>query len=322
MNNYAPTNKEIWTGRLSDRKLYLHEKVQCINLTNTDVLSKDKKAFGLVGYACDEGVRRNQGRVGAVQGPEAIRKILGKLPNHLAENIDLLDCGSIICIDGDMENAQKHLSEVVTQLLEQNIFPILLGGGHDIAYGHYNGIKNYLPTTERIGIINFDAHFDLRSSLTGTNSGTPFYQISEDCKSENIDFNYLCIGIRQDANDRSLFETADDLGVNFIETDQFCIENAEVIVRQLLDFIGKVDHIYLTIDLDGFSSAYAPGVSAPSPMGFSPDMVLKALQVVIASKKLISADVAELNPNYDIDNHTSKLAASLIHSLLHSIASS
>lgn len=321
MNNYAPTNKEIWTGRTSEQKLYLHEKVRCINLTNENVLSKDKKAFGIVGYACDEGVRRNQGRVGAVQGPEAIRKILGKLPNHLAENIDLLDCGSIICIDGDMENAQKHLSEVVTQLLEQHTFPILLGGGHDIAYGHYNGIKNYISSSERIGIINFDAHFDLRSNENGANSGTPFYQIGVDCKSKNTDFNYLCIGIRKDVNDRQLFETAKALGVEYIETDQFTIENAEIIVRKLLDFIRKVDHIYVTIDLDGFSSAYAPGVSAPSPMGFSPKMVVKALEVIIASKKLISLDVAELNPNYDIDNHTSKLAASLIHSLLHSIAS-
>lgn len=322
MNSYTPANKGIWSGRISDQKLYVHEKIKCINILKEDALSDDKIAFGLVGYACDEGVRRNQGRVGAVQGPEAIRKVLGKLPNHLSENIDILDCGTISCIDGDMENAQNHLSQVVTQLLKQDTFPILLGGGHDIAFGHYNGIKNYVGSTQSIGIINFDAHFDLRSDANGSNSGTPFYQIGVDHTANNTDFNYLCIGIRQDANDRELFEAANFLGVEFIQTNQFTIENAEAIVRKLLDFISKVDHIYVTIDLDGFSSAYAPGVSAPSPMGFSPDMVLKGLEVIIASKKLISLDLAELNPTYDIDNHTSKLAASLIHFVLHSIASS
>lgn len=320
MIKYSPTNKEIWSGRTSDQKLYLHEKVECINIVKDDQLSFHKKAFGLVGYVCDEGVRRNQGRVGAVLGPEAIRKTLSKFPNHLSESTDLLDCGNISCIDGGMEVAQNHLSRVVTKLLRQDVFPILLGGGHDIAYGHYNGIKNHLGPGKNIGIINFDAHFDLRSNTNGTNSGTPFYQIGVDCKSENIDFNYLCIGIRKDANDRQLFETATTLGVEFIETNQFTIENAEVIVRTLLDFISKVDYLYVTIDLDGFSSAYAPGVSAPSPMGFSPKMVVKALEVIIASKKLISMDVAEMNPTYDIDNRTSKLAASLIHFVLHEIA--
>lgn len=54
-------------------------------------------------------------------------------------------------------------------------------------------------------------------------------------------------------------------------------------------------------------------------MGFSPDIVLETLQLIIESKKLISLDIAEMNPKYDIDNHTAKLAASLIHFVMHAI---
>lgn len=320
MEHYSKPKPELWRGRASQGNLYLHEKVQCVNFTDEYKFLYQKKAFGLVSYSCDEGVRRNQGRIGAVKGPETIKKALGKLPNHLFETTELLDFGTINCIDGDMENAQIHLSEIVSKLLNQGTFPILLGGGHDIAYGHYNGIKNYIGKDKNIGVINFDAHFDLRSNVNGSNSGTPFFQIAEDCKSDRIDFNYLCIGVRQDANDRKLFEIANLLEVDFIENNKFTIENAEIIVRKLLDFIRKVDYIYVTIDLDGFSSAYAPGVSAPSPMGFSPKMVVKALEVIIASKKLISLDVAEMNPTYDIDNRTAKLAASLIHFVIHNIS--
>ncbi len=319
MKSYVPTKKEIWSGRKSDEKLYLHEKIQCIDFEKDYELSTSNQIFSLLGYACDEGVKRNQGRVGAVNGPDAIRKVLGKFPNHLSETTVLLDSGTVNCLAGDMEEAQNNLSNSVSQLLKQNTFPILLGGGHDIAYGHYNGIKSHLGPGKKIGIINFDAHFDLRSNVKGANSGTPFFQIAQDCKSEGTIFKYLCLGIRQDANDRKLYETASELGVGFIENYKFTIENAETIVRKLLDFLGQIDHAYITIDLDGFSSAYAPGVSAPSPMGFSPNMVLKSLQVIIASKKLISLDIAELNPNYDIDNHTAKLAASLIHFVLHSL---
>jgi formiminoglutamase len=66
------------------------------------------------------------------------------------------------------------------------------------------------------------------------------------------------------------------------------------------------------IDLDGFSSAYAPGVSAPSPLGFAPLFVYKVLAYVFESKKVISCDIAELNPDFDIDENTASLAAKLI----------
>lgn len=319
MNQYLETNVELWSGRKSGQQLYLHEKVQCINLERDSLPSASKKSFTLLGYACDEGVKRNKGRKGAFKGPKAIRKALAKLPNHLDGETALIDAGTLEFLDSKLENIQAHLAEKVTQLLEKNTFPILLGGGHDIAYGHYNGIKNHLGKNKTIGIINFDAHFDLRSNENGNNSGTPFYQIAQDCKKDRAVFKYLCLGIRQDANDKTLFQTATDLGVRHIENTKFKSNYAEHVVREVLDFIGEVDYIYVTIDLDGFSSAYAMGVSASSPLGFSPDIVLETLQMIIDSKKLISLDVAEMNPKYDIDGQTAKLAASLIHFVIHRI---
>ena len=318
MSYYQKTNPELWTGRTSDQKLYLHDKVSFIHLIEED-LNSDQKTITVLGYACDEGVKRNQGRIGAAEGPNAIRKQLAKMPNHLEREIQFLDVGSIQCLDSDMEKAQGHLSQAVSKLLQQKAFPILLGGGHDMAYGHYNGIKDFLSGKKSIGIINFDAHFDLRNTINGNNSGTPFFQIAQDCKSDGSSFNYCCLGIRKDANDPGLFKTASELGVDFIENNKFTTSNAPTIVRKLLDFIGQVDHVYVTIDLDGFSSAYAPGVSAPSPMGFSPEVVLESLELVIDSKKMISLDIAEMNPKYDVDDQTAKLAASLVHFVIHRI---
>ncbi len=307
-------NPENWIGRKSDQQLCLHEKVK---LDAEETMAAN--TIALLGYACDEGVKRNQGRVGAIAGPDAIRTQLGKMPNHLNAEVSFVDCGNVECEHGDMEAAQSILEQKVSQFLANNTFPIIIGGGHDIAYGHYNGILNYAGKDKTVGIINFDAHFDLRSNEKGNNSGTPFYQIAQDCKDKGSAFNYLCLGIRKDANDKILFQAANDLGVDYIENNEFSMEHAKSIVRKLLDFIQKVDHIYVTIDLDGFSSAYAPGVSAPSPMGFRPKIVLETLEIIIKSKKLISMDIAEMNPKYDIDGHTAKLAASLIHYVIHNI---
>ncbi|GMN11524.1 formimidoylglutamase [Croceitalea sp. MTPC9] len=312
--SYQNPSQENWTGRVSDQELYLHEKVQLLSLSS--IAEAKGKTFTLLGYACDEGVKRNQGRVGAKDGPNVIRKALAKMPNHLSNSEHLVDAGDVFCIGDKMEKTQELLAEKVSSLLQKNTFPILLGGGHDIAYGHYNGINKYLKSKNKnvkIGILNFDAHFDLRSNEKGNTSGTPFYQIAQ----ENSGFNYLCLGIRKDANDTQLFETAKKYNADYVIRDEFSINHLRAIHKKLDAFMKRVDGIYVTIDLDGFSSAYAPGVSAASPMGFAPDIVLACLQKIFTSKKVVSMDLAEMNPKYDRDSQTAKLAASLIHQVIH-----
>lgn len=323
MKHYEPPKSNLWTGRISNKWLYLHEKVHCTPLT--EIPEAQKKSIALLGYACDAGVHRNQGRVGAVDGPDAIKSSFGKMPNHLGSNVLLHDAGSITCTDGNMEAAQDQLAEAVITLLEKKQFPIVLGGGHDMAYGHYQGIKTYLDAKKEgqtIGIINFDAHFDLRKNTEQANSGTPFYQIAQDCQKEGIDFNYLCLGVRKDANDRHLFETAKELNVIYVMSETFQPTFLQEITTFINAFTKNVDQVYVTIDLDGFSSAFAPGVSAASPMGFTPHIVLECLKTIIASGKLISLDIAEMNPKYDIDGQTAKLAASLVHHVAHTVSGS
>jgi len=316
-SDYKKTPQEFWTGRSSKNLLYLHEKVTCLSINEVDN-AKNKKTIALLGYACDIGIKRNQGRLGAVDGPKAIRKYLAKLPNHLAGDSTFIDAGTHYCIDDNLEALQDQLAESISLLLHQNILPIVIGGGHDIAYGHFKGIRKYLGD-KKIGIINFDAHFDLRLTTEKSNSGTPFYQISQDARKEQATFNYLCLGIRRDANDSSLFKTADALQVKYLECEHFNMHYLEHVQLIIMQFIEDVDYIYTTIDLDGFSSAYAPGVSAPSPIGFTPTIVLESLKIILDSQKLISLDIAEMNPKYDIDGQTAKLAASLIHYVMNRV---
>nr|WP_299383003.1 formimidoylglutamase [Allomuricauda sp.] len=314
MKNYSQPNTELWQGRTSNKSLYLHEKVKCVPLD--EIPEPPKKSICLLGYACHEGVKRNQGRIGAVDGPNAIKSSLGKMPNHLPSTVQLYDAGNVICLDENMEAAQTDLAAAVAMLLDKRQFPIVLGGGHDVAYGHYHGIKKHLDSKregQSIGIINFDAHFDLRQNIQTNNSGTPFYQIALECEQEGTDFKYLCLGIRKDANDRNLFQTAKELDVTYVLSDTFQIHFLDEINIWVNAFIKTVDKVYVTVDLDGFSSAYAPGVSAPSPMGFSPQIVLECLKTIITSGKLISVDLAEMNPKFDVDGQTAKLAASLVH---------
>lgn len=319
MKNYNQPQPKNWSGRVSGEGLYLHENI-VISKLDIPLDKKADKDFALLGYCCDAGVARNQGRAGAAKGPEAIRSQLGRMPSHLPGSVVIRDVGDINCREGQMEVAQQDLQLGVSRLLNHKIFPLVLGGGHDMAYGHYKGFQEYHGSKVRTGIINFDAHFDLRDDGKGANSGTPFYQIAKEAKQENRPFDYLCLGIRPDANDAHLYATAKGLGVHYMEREDFAMHELTSIQMVLLTFIERVDQIYVTIDLDGFSSAYAPGVSAPSPMGFAPDIVWESLKIIIDSNKLVSVDIAELNPKYDLDQRTARLAASLIHGLIHRMA--
>ena len=88
-------------------------------------------------------------------------------------------------------------------------------------------------------------------------------------------------------------------------------------IEELTAFIDNVDHLYLTIDIDVFSASTAPGVSAPAARGVNYESVEALLQPIFNAKnsagqaKLIIADLAEYNPNFDIDNQTARLAARL-----------
>ncbi|MGF7229781.1 formimidoylglutamase, partial [Arachidicoccus sp.] len=247
------------------------------------------------------------------RGPKVLRSTLSNLPAHFSTQQRMFDLGNIVCTNRNLEEAQNQLSIAVSEILKNGGFPVLLGGGHEILYGHYGGVKkNYL--SKKIGVINFDAHFDLRSvAERAATSGTGFYQIAQDCKTEKNDFLYFAIGILESGNTLELFDRADELNVEHILARDFHFSNLAGIKSKIRTFMDKTDIICLTIDMDVFASADAPGVSAPSATGIRCDLVFyEILKCIVESKKVISMDIAELNPGFDIDDHTAKLAASIV----------
>jgi formiminoglutamase len=313
-----PTSN-LWTGRVSQQKEYWHEHVEIVENLAFNQESSDHKV-AILGYAVDEGITRNQGRIGASNGPLEIRKVMGTLAYHLNPKTKVYDYGDIICDGDQLEKTHSITQHIVSELLKQRHFPILLGGGHDLAYAHLRGIDQYLSQIHKkytLGIINLDAHFDLRPLVNGqAHSGSPFHQWAKFCKSNEQKFHYLCLGIQKAANPHSLFETANKFEAQWIEIEDFQMKKLTQILDLLQKFLDKVDYIYLSIDIDGFSSAFAPGVSAPSPMGFYPEVALEVILHIISSKKLISTDIVEYNPTYDQDNVTAKLAARLVEYIL------
>ncbi len=314
--NYDPPTHQIWWGRKTSlRSQYWYQQIRLVNLAVEGLGEKnaDIPRFGIIGYACDDGVRRNQGRPGAKNGPREIRKQLGKLAWHGGDKI-VFDLGNVTCLDQDMEGSQQVLGDVIQVLLGYNIFPIAIGGGHDLVYGHFVGVQKFhqLLRKSKIGIVNFDAHFDLRSTSQEASSGTPFYQIL----SEHSDTAYFVIGIQPPSNQPELCLRARELKVEYIDVAHCHFRYWQEIATRLTAFLNGCDRVMISVDLDSFASPYAPGVSAPSPLGFTPDIFFAMLDLILASEKCISFDVVELNPDFDVDDQTAQLASRIVNHLV------
>ncbi|MFT4552374.1 MAG: formiminoglutamase [Chlamydiales bacterium] len=318
-NRYTPPENSIWKGREGEAEnSRLFSLVQCVDLLAEKLVECDGYAFGFLGFSCDEGVRRNQGRCGADEGPAALREALASQPLHLTKPCSFFDFGDITCTDGNLEDAQRSLGMIIEHIHLLKIKPIILGGGHEISWGHYQGILSAFEETN-CGIVNFDAHFDLRPPIEDGkgSSGTPFFQIAQQLSEEEMPFNYLCMGIQKQSNTAELFQTAQDLSVQYVTAEEIH-NNHHLICRQAIDkIVKKSDNIYLTICLDAFASCFAPGVSAPQAQGLTPWQVSPLIEYLVSSGKVVSFDVAEMCPRLDQDKMTARLAASLISTYFH-----
>jgi len=328
LTHYTPPNAARWTGRVDDLEDWdafrWHQVIECLDLSApVDQLAlQTPRGFCLLGYCCDHGVELNLGRSGAAGGPEAIRTQLANLPVNFPTTVGLFDGGDIHCRDGNLEGAQRTLAEAVERVLSSGLFPVVLGGGHDLAFGHFLGISRQLSHSKRLGILNFDAHLDLRPLRPAATSGTMFTQIAAECRERGTDFSYCCIGTQKSANTVSLFRIAEELGVETVLAKDMNDTDLEPVKQKIDAFLAGNDAIYVTICADVFSSAFAPGVSAPQPFGLHPETTLRLLKYVLASGKVVSFDFAEVSPRFDSDDNTAKLAAVFVYALVNALAQS
>ncbi|MBD1223826.1 formimidoylglutamase [Virgibacillus halodenitrificans] len=305
---YKEPEEHYWSGRIDDdinRDAFRLHQVILKRSQNEPI--DFESGFTFIGFESDEGVRRNKGRIGARKAPNALRKAMASLPLQFHEEVKIEDVGNIACEGNQLEAAQAELGNAIQMLYQKGRTPIIFGGGHETLYGHYLGARKHVSHGASIGIINIDAHFDMRSEEKPT-SGTMFKQILEQDKHAG----YLCIGIQEFGNTKELFKTADDYNCEYILEEDVTTDNYKNTFQQIDVFTKKYDHIIVTLCTDSIIASAAPGVSAPSPFGLEPKVVRHLLRYIAAQNNVLSFDISEVNPDLDVDGRTVKLGAYLV----------
>lgn len=295
--------KDLWHGRF-DSNEDIDLRIWQIVKPFDDV----SKEYGIcfVGYDTDDGIKRNQGRIGAEKGSNAIRKAIQSFP--IVENLKIYDYQNLK--NKVLEEAQKEYSLKISNVIKKGIFPIGLGGGHDIAFASYSGIRKAYPD-KKIGIVNFDTHLDMRPYDSGATSGTSFKQILDGDKNVK----YSIVGFKKQGNTKRLIDTAKNYNVLILDEE----DDEKFINDELKKYLADADILYVTFCMDVFNASDAPGVSAPTIMGLDPKKGKRILRKIMDTGKVVCIDFAEVNPEYDIDSRTAKLAGSLIYDIMNNL---
>ena len=316
MTLWHPTNTALWQGRDDSAESPEAKRLfQTVEVASRFAPENHQGKIALLGFACDEGVKRNQGRPGAQQGPDALRKALANMASHEGHDA-VVDLGNVQAEPDKLEEAQQALQQAVLACQHAQMKTLVFGGGHETAYAHGAGVLDAFPD-QKVAIVNLDAHLDLRSAAQAT-SGTPFRQLALKCESEGREFSYTCYGASKAANTRALWQEARQRRVTVLEDVMLLDPQCSALQQDIARVIARHDKIYLTIDLDVLPAWEMPAVSAPAALGVPLAILLRIVLPLCQSGKLQAVDLVEFNPHYDRDGQGARTAARLAWQIVHS----
>lgn len=256
----------------------------------------NRQAIALLGMPDDTGVKMNGGRPGAKDGPGAIRRVLSKMGVDRPQ-FDwpvVYDAGDVLPAGDDLDETHRRVSEASAALASAGLFPIGLGGGHDLTFAFVRGVINALPENEKpVDGVYLDPHLDVRET---TGSGMPFRRLIEDC------------GVRSLA-----LAGFDPVANSATHLDWFWEHGGELVE---LDATPPKYPFFASLDMDAIDAAHAPGVSAMNPCGLSPREAVAWAKRMAASPHVRCFDVMELSPSNDDRDRTARLAAYIVLAII------
>ncbi|WP_210520893.1 arginase family protein [Hymenobacter terricola] len=278
----------------------------------------------LVGLPLDFGTVLEGGRAGAAGAPHAIRRELRRY--HKTYNLEhdisldqlrIADAGNLDLRHADHARNHAHIREQLAKLLRQYPRVVVLGGSHDGTYSTVRGLFD-AGDGQAVGGINLDAHADVKDKPGIISSGTPFGKLLREGFLAGPRFTE--IGLHSNLN------TKED--IDFLNRQEaYIVPLAHVQQDGMALYLGRAlsratqgGPAFVSFDIDGCAEAFAPAVSAPSADGFTPRQAVEAAFLAGQNEAVRLFEVVELNPHYDRDNQTARLAATIVTAFLTGVA--
>jgi arginase len=296
------------------------------------------KKAKIIGVPMDLGA----GRRGVDMGPSAIR-IAGLGAGIARLGYEVEDAGNVHVHPPEAvprTDAHAHflpeialvvqkLASRVEAALDEGAIPVILGGDHSIAVGSVAGVASYYRARQQtVGIVWLDAHTDIntpQTSPSGNIHGMPLAVLlghgapeltqvagfAPKVKPENT----VIIGARSvDPGEKELVKS---LGVRVYTMSELDARGMAAVLPEAIEIASRgTAGFHLTVDMDFIDPLYAPGVGTPERGGATYREAHLAMEMAADSGRVLSVEVVEVNPLFDVANQTGKLAAELVLSAL------
>ena len=258
---------------------------------------------------------------GAAGGPESIRMGFRYNTTYSPDwdtdiaNLTVRDLGDIGGHLTDVSVAHGNIEAAVRDALTigPSFVPIIVGGDHSITAPAVRGFCA-ANAGKKVGIINIDAHYDVRVDDWGPHNGTPFRQLIDG----GIDGrNVVELGIHGFMNASWYRQWANERGVTTITGWDVHKRGMEACIGEALGIAGDgADLIYVSVDIDCLAYPWAAGTSAASPEGLSAWDLLEAMFICGQDSRVAALDVVEIDPTRDVRDQTARSGCSVILTFL------
>lgn len=265
-------------------------------------------------------------RAGSREAPDAVRQSFYYNTTYSPdfdvdlEELSLVDLGDVDVNLMNLRETQTRTIDVLSAIQNRGIVPLVVGGDHSISYATVAAACNR-PDVEKLGLIQFDAHQDLRHSHGGEpSSGVQFRELLED-RPEFCGENFAQVGIRGFMNSRSYMDFAEDRGITVISARSVRRRGIHDVVEEALDIAtSDTDAIFVTVDVDCLDLSIAPGTPAPSPGGLDAWEILEGIYSVATNEHTVGMDLVEIAPPHDVNGLTAITGATILLHFLGGLA--
>jgi guanidinopropionase len=272
----------------------------------------------VVGVPSDLGVSN---RTGARFGPRAVRTIERIGPYHPTQRnvpkakVKAADIGDVPFRSRfSLEQTLADIEAFYDDLKKQGVRPLSVGGDHSVTYPILKALGRDRP----VGLVHIDAHCDTMGAFDDSkfHHGGPFRLAVLDGVLDPE--RTIQIGIRGAAN--VFWEFSYASGMTVIEIEEFTALGVAAVAERARAVVGD-GPIYVSVDVDGFDPAFAPGTGTPEVGGLTSREGIALLRA-LTGLHIIGADVVEVAPQYDPTTNTAQLAAQLLFEELALLAAS
>ncbi len=225
------------------------------------------------------------------------------------DNVSMSDWGDVAVVHGSTQQTLDRVAIVTHYIASRNFIPVLVGGEHTITLGAVRGL---VRAGLKPCLIVLDAHFDLRSDYLGVkySHATVMKRVLEETQTK-----IFYIGVR--AYEAEEVKIADEVeSVDYVTSWNLEVLGVSGTVVKARSALSDCENIYLSIDMDFYDPAFAPGVANPEPGGASPIKALPLIAQLASDERLVGIDLVEVAPPHDCSDITSVLAAKTLQQAL------